>query len=479
MPTRWVGVVGRGPLLCCPAWQSSDPIGGENGVALDNYGIVYTAGFGFLEWYNFPAWTYIDGVAVDDISFPTWEYEPSNPEFSGGITATGVDNYLYAWVSNDVNVGQLRVCRFDPDDLTSASVLSDLGATPSEFSFFRTTSLTWHPATPGYLWGVFIRINPDDLGPGFPAPYTQGDAYLVKIGIDTGNVDYVQDLTEITTVGGAYYAFGVGHQLQQWDRGVTFLLASNINEVPSIFVAFDVLTETFDTHFYTTSNLVGYGVIPGGGEGYGLVIGRTGEPTGALTPLSIGIGGTLTETVSECQFVSESMFEGYGYPLWWFAPPDRSAQYVTEFGQYWRLDPNCENETLGTYSINIDTQLIDAFDWQILDLVAATGVSSPTDPGITVLASTFIDLPFGVSVVSATATLITDGPDVNTELYCMPSDEGIFGPGVVVGYGVNGASIGAKTTDPAGLTLFIAVDTDGVLGTTVTEGSITVIWGTG
>lgn len=336
----------------CPEWQGVDYFLGYGGAAMSDDGFAYTGDtFDFLSVLSFPDWaglwlynlnddiTYPPGLWIED-EFGTFVTFPN-----GGMTTTGVDDKLYLWVSNDIGAGQQVIIGLDRSDIDNgvypapASVIFDEGETPGIYSYFRSSAIAWHPATPDYLWSVLVQIDPDE-----PGAFTVGRARLMKHHIATQVTTEVLDLTDIALVGGVFVR-GSFFQLHQWDRGLVYVMSNEHLSDDGLIMAFDVTTETYDTHPFNLFG--GFGVYQSG-----LVIGREfgGEVDDhPMQPLQIADGGTITETSSACQFdIPESEGGGHGFPQWWFAPPDRSAVYVTEFGQYWKLPVRTGAATWGS-----------------------------------------------------------------------------------------------------------------------------------
>lgn len=336
-----LGKMGWRQASGCPRFLGADEVAGS--AALTDDGVIYVEdSAGFITEWDFPGFTSSATYDLGDMTFPGGTFDAALivTGLSGGMATTGVDDYFYAWISNDVEEGQQVIARFDRTDMLNPTVLYNPGETPGVFSFFRRTMLTWHPETPDVLWAVQVDVDPN-----FPDAFTVGRADLFSVDISTGTRTDALDLTTITTIGGIWRSLAEApHQLQQWDRGVIFPLATEIDDSSGVLLAYDVITDAFNTYGIPEARSVGYGVVPGAGAyGYGQAIGRWTEPITddrhPLDPIDIDAGGTMTLGTSTCQFVGDVGSTDLGYPSTWFAPPARGHIYVSEWGRFWRLGP--------------------------------------------------------------------------------------------------------------------------------------------
>lgn len=340
-PLRWRTPGG----VLCPCLIGSDEVGDTGGVALADDGTLYTGDGSLLAVWDFPAYSGVVEYDLGDVVWPsgTWDYVGGTSiEFSGGMTATGVDDYIYVWVSNDVNNGQQVIVRFDRADILNPTVLYNPGETPDAMAFFRATSLTWHPETPDVLWAIQTDINPS-----FPDAYTVGRSHLFTVDLATGARTDKLDLTTVQPIGGIWSAATSQHQMMQWSRGVFLPLSDGFEVNTGLMLAYDITTDTFDTYPMDETRNIGYGPLSDD-----QVVGWDFNADEAIEPIAIGAGGAMTTGTSDCRFEGPYGATDPGNPQWWFAPPDRSGAYVSSQALTWLLPGGCD-PTSGVFIISM------------------------------------------------------------------------------------------------------------------------------
>lgn len=334
----------------CPQFAGTDDISSV-GVALSNDGVLYTgSGTDTLGTYAFPdAETLVNEYELEvDLNFASspWDFGTVSLVFSGGMTCTDVDDYLYIWVSNDTNVGQQVIARIDRSNPTAPmTVLYNPGATPDEYSYFRSTDLTWHPEDSDHLYAIQVNTDPD-----FPVNNTVGRADLFKVNLATGVRTTLLDLPSIAPVEAIIDNLDP-YRMQHWDRGVVLPLplSAGVDAETGVwdvnFMAWDVVAGSYGVWGISDVTPFGWGVTPHtGAAGRGTIIGRTItnfitlEPGAPITPLDIYDGGGIAPGSSDCAFIGPDAPDDYGSPLWWFGYPDGRSSYVTELGRYWLLE---------------------------------------------------------------------------------------------------------------------------------------------
>lgn len=397
----------------CYEWLGPPFYGGDNVRALSDDGTAYTEEGSNLGVLSFPYWettTYLN--LESDVTFPpgTWDYGGTpHPAFSGGMCVAG-DGYLYAWVSNDVHNGQQVIAKFDPADLANPTILWNDGETPDLYEFFRSSSITWCPATPDRLWCVLTQVNANDDGDGpLPPPYTSGRSHLFSVDLATGARTDVLDLTTLTDLQSAYIAFTF-RGLQQWDLGPLFALPvydPDIGGDRVWIVAYDAVNGGYGAVPVGPGYSAWFAAVPCGAHGHDQIVGVSydseADPQYApLTALDLDVGGAMTPGTPVCDDVflfDNGDFIEQGTPVIWYAPPDHRGTYMSDRG----------NDSFILGELTEGPPPPEGSSGTLVVPLVALGVWEPTGPPDEFFAGTFMQYDWGSATGGADSGIGSGG----------------------------------------------------------------------
>lgn len=245
--------------------------------------------------YSWPAFTYIDTIALTDLALPApFDSNVSFNDF-GGMVQAG-DGYLYAWLT-DLFASQAIIARFLPDG-TDASIFYDPALS---LTAELQTLLTWHPADPDNLWTVMVGggVGADDLASIDLATATRTDVLALTTGL-------------------AY-----DRQFNQYDTGLVIASSDEIT-------VFDIPTATSDVA--STPNIDSVGTS----WSERTIFWTDDATTQSDQVLDIVVSGSVSLVTGSTSCDAFKNVDGfYGGPSAWFAPEDRSHIYLSDLSSTW------------------------------------------------------------------------------------------------------------------------------------------------